>query len=162
MKGSGTAATTSSCSQARALSGREKYHGKAEWSEADKRPNRMCTVCVSKEGTEINDILRDIFRHSLTPYSWGLNDEYSRNDRDGREPTIKAGRSYIWKHWNVDGWCKILKDLKFLDECIGRMTHWRDSKRFYFLPSFKWHNCIKHYLWSRKKTRFYHICRVAE
>lgn len=43
--------------------------GKAEWSEVDKGLNRMCSVCVSREVTEINDILHGIFRHSLTPYS---------------------------------------------------------------------------------------------
>lgn len=72
MKDSGTAASASLCSRVGAphcLVARGSNCGKAEWSEVDKSLNRMCRVCVSREVTEINDILHDIFRRSLTPYS---------------------------------------------------------------------------------------------
>lgn len=68
MKGSGTASPGSLCSQRGApwLGG---SCGKAGQAEVDKGLNRMCSVCVSREVTEINDILHDIFRLSLIPYS---------------------------------------------------------------------------------------------
>lgn len=68
MKGSGTASpgSLSSPGGAPRLGG---SCGKAEQAEVDKGLNRMCSVCLSREVTEINDILGDIFRLSLIPYS---------------------------------------------------------------------------------------------
>lgn len=68
MKGSGTASPGSLRCRGGApwLGG---SCGKAEPSEVDKGLNRMCSVRVSREVTEINDILHGIFRLSLIPYS---------------------------------------------------------------------------------------------
>lgn len=65
MKGSGTA-SPGSPGGAPQLGGSFRKAGQAE---VDKSLNRMCSVCLSREVTEINDILGGIFRLSLIPYS---------------------------------------------------------------------------------------------